>query len=71
MIILFKHKIAIDRLRFSFYILDVFKGEHTEATVESLNMKLDLTKAQSDGCIIYGLFLDGARWSFEKKVILY
>jgi len=31
--------------------------------------KYDLTKSPSDGCYIYGLFLDGARWDLDKNIL--
>lgn len=44
-----KHKIAIDKLYFDFLVVD--------------NMKYtDITEKPEDGCYIYGLYLEGARW---------
>jgi len=47
-----KHVIAIDRLGFEFKILD-------NTTHQAITQKPE------DGCYIYGMFLEGARWSNE------
>jgi len=31
--------------------------------------KYDLTKSPSDGAYVYGLFLEGCRWSAEQEVL--
>ena len=30
---------------------------------------IDVNKPPEDGCYVYGLFLDGARWNEEKEII--
>ena len=65
-----KNKIAIDRLGYTQHILDCFMGEKSSCYIDYLDLNLDLTKNPSEGCIIYGLYLDGARWSFEKKMLV-
>lgn len=49
-----KYKIPIDTLGFEFVVLGKEK---------------DVTKPPKDGCYIYGLFLDGARWNEERDVL--
>ena len=50
-----KHIIAIDKLSFEFKYLDF------EAS--------DIREKPADGCYIFGLFLEGARWDKDKKII--
>jgi dynein heavy chain, axonemal len=49
-----KKKIAIDTLAFDFSIL-------------SEPRKVDVAKPPEDGCYVYGLFLEGAKWNHEKS----
>ena len=51
-----KHKIAIDRLSFEFRILD--DKSYT-----------DVKEKPSDGCYIYGMFLEGARWNYDLHML--
>jgi len=53
-----KTQIAIDTLAFDFYVIKKEKDP-----------KCDTTKMPSDGCYVYGLFLDGCRWD-EKDMVL-
>jgi len=46
------NKIAIDKLSFEFVIKDDTKWT-------------DVTEKPKDGCLIYGLYLEGCKWSFE------
>ncbi len=46
------NKIAIDKLSFEFVIKDDTKWT-------------DVTEKPKDGCLIYGLYLEGCRWSYE------
>ncbi len=48
--------IAIDRLGFDFKILD----DRTHA---------DITEKPEDGCYIYGMFLEGARWDNKRHLL--
>lgn len=50
-----KHQVAIDQLNFGFKILDCDQ----EA----------ITLAPQDGVYIYGLFMDGARWDRDSRII--
>jgi dynein heavy chain, axonemal len=45
-------KIAIDRLSFEFVVKDDTKFS-------------EVTKKPEDGCLIYGMFIEGCKWSFE------
>ena len=49
-----KYKKPIDTLLFEFSFLG--KGANN----------YDVHKSPSDGCYVYGLFIDGARWDEEK-----
>ena len=49
-----KHQMPIDTVSFSFVLQDVMEGGD-----DSKRPKPE------DGCFIYGLFLEGARWSFD------
>jgi len=51
-----KHVIAIDKLSFEFKYLDEEPS--------------DVKEKPADGCYVYGLFLEGARWSRGKKEIV-
>lgn len=51
-----KHVIAIDKLSFDFKVLD---------TVQYT----DITEKPEDGCYIYGMYLEGARWDYKKHII--
>jgi len=51
-----KHVIAIDRIDFDVKIED--EKTHT-----------DIKEKPSDGCYIYGLFLEGARWDNRKHIL--
>ena len=50
-----KNVIAIDKLSFEFKYLDIEES--------------DITEKPKDGCYIHGLFLEGARWDKDKKII--
>lgn len=45
--------IAIDRLDFDYDIRDTQQPS-------------DITESPEDGCLIYGLFLEGCRWDYDK-----
>jgi len=51
-----KHVIAIDRIGFESQILD--DKSHT-----------DITQKPEDGCYIYGIYLEGARWDSKKHLL--
>lgn len=51
-----KHVIAIDKLSFEFRYLD------------HLNPS-EITQKPDDGCYIYGMFIEGARWDKTKHII--
>jgi len=53
-----KHKIAIDRLSYSFAL-------QSKAKVDGS----DLTVAPEEGCYIYGLFIEGCRWDFDEETL--
>lgn len=50
-----KHIIAIDKLSFEFKYLDFTEQQVTEKP--------------EDGCYVHGLFLEGAKWDPEEKII--
>jgi len=50
-----KYEVAIDKLKFSFRILDLLK--------ENLN------NPPNDGVYVYGLFMEGAIWDRRKKTL--
>jgi dynein heavy chain len=50
-----KHTVAIDQLNFGFKILDCDED--------------GITLAPNDGVYVYGLFMDGARWDRDSRVI--
>mmetsp|Transcript_4229 Transcript_4229/g.630 ORF Transcript_4229/g.630 Transcript_4229/m.630 type:complete len:206 (+) Transcript_4229:248-865(+) len=49
-----KHNLPIDTLQFTFEALD--KEENTE-------------KSPEDGCYVFGLYFDGAKWDYQSKTI--
>jgi len=51
-----KEVIAIDRLGFEFRIID-------DKTYQ------DITEKPEDGCYVYGMFLEGARWDSRRHVL--
>jgi dynein heavy chain len=51
-----KHTIAIDKLNFNFYIRD-------DITYKDIHEKPE------DGCLIYGIFLEGARWNSKTHML--
>jgi dynein heavy chain len=51
-----KHSIAIDRISFDFKYLDTLKPE-------------DITQKPADGIYVYGVYLEGARWDYERHAI--
>lgn len=51
-----KYKIAVDKISFEYRIID--DKTHT-----------DITEKPEDGCYIYGIFLEGARWDMKKHII--
>lgn len=44
--------IAIDRLEFEYKILDLEPSK--------------VTQKPDDGCYVYGVYLEGARWDYKK-----
>lgn len=48
-----KYVIAIDRLSFQFDIKDDTRAEDVQESVD-------------DGCLVYGLFLEGCKWDYQK-----
>jgi dynein heavy chain len=53
-----KYHVAIDTLAFAFKMLDF---EHLDQLTDA--------DAPADGVIVYGLYMDGARWNREKRMI--
>ncbi len=51
-----KHVIAIDKINFDFQVLDNLSYT-------------DVTEKPEDGCYIYGLYLEGAKWDSKKHII--
>jgi dynein heavy chain len=51
-----KHIIAIDELQFDFKIIDEY----------SLN---EITEKPDDGCYVYGMFMEGARWNSTTHML--
>jgi dynein heavy chain len=51
-----KHVIAVDKISFEYRICD--DKDHT-----------DITEKPPDGCYIYGIYLEGARWDYKKAYI--
>ena len=51
-----KHIIAVDKISFEFRIVD--EKTHT-----------DITEKPEDGCYVYGIFLEGARWDYKKHLM--
>lgn len=52
-----KYKIPIDTLIFDFTVFI------------DTNANIDLKKPPKDGCYVYGLYFDGARWDTENGII--
>ena len=50
-----KHKVAIDQLNFSFKVFDL--------DYDAIN------DSPKDGVLIYGLYMDGARWDRAERTI--
>jgi len=51
-----RHGIAIDKLQFEFLVID--------------NVKVsEVTSKPEDGCYVYGLYLEGARWDYRKHML--
>lgn len=51
-----KHVIAIDKLGFEFRFIDDKSPQ-------------DITEKPEDGCYIYGIFIEGARWDYKKHML--
>lgn len=51
-----KYQVPIDSLDFSFRVLDVYDPE-------------DISKSPDDGVYIYGMYIDGAKWDDERKLL--
>ncbi len=54
-----KYSVAIDTLSFGFTMLDA-------DDVTDINLDSDVPE---DGVLVYGLFMDGARWDKEKRLL--
>ena len=57
-VFLLQYSIPIDTLNFDFNVIDVEKHLH-----------IDVNVAPTDGCYIFGLFFDGARWDKQSESI--
>merc|ERR1712110_1172220 len=55
-----KHEVAIDELSFNFYIKDEYKNQEEV---------LAITEKPEDGAYVYGMYLEGARWSRETHLL--
>jgi dynein heavy chain, axonemal len=51
-----KHVIAVDQLDFEFNFMDQIHHK-------------DLTEKPDDGCYIYGMYIEGCRWDYEKHML--
>lgn len=51
-----KHVIAVDQLTFNFDYLDHITYK-------------DVKEKPADGCILYGMYLEGCRWDLEKHML--
>lgn len=51
-----KHVIAVDKIAFEYKIMDTTSHN-------------DITEKPEDGCYMYGIYLEGARWDFKKHYI--
>eukprot|EP01017_Pseudomicrothorax_dubius_P033097 TRINITY_DN4395_c0_g1_i1.p1 TRINITY_DN4395_c0_g1~~TRINITY_DN4395_c0_g1_i1.p1 ORF type:complete len:260 (+),score=59.27 TRINITY_DN4395_c0_g1_i1:104-883(+) len=54
-----KHVIAIDRLQFDFMILDNYTNQEVH----------EISTRPEDGCYLFGMFLEGARWDSKNHVL--
>jgi dynein heavy chain len=54
-----KHVIAIDRLSFEFAFMDQYSQQDV----------LHINERPHDGCYIYGLYLEGARWDNKSHML--
>jgi len=52
------NKIAVDVLGFEFLVCDFDNPEEVQED-----------EIPDTGCLIYGMFIDGARWNYEKQVL--
>ena len=53
-----KYQLPIDTISFNFNVRDGFKTNGS-----------DIQEGPSDGCYIWGLMLEGARWSYEEHTL--
>lgn len=51
-----KYATPIDTLNFAFSVLDIFEPH-------------EVTEVPADGVLIYGLFMDGAKWDLNKHEV--
>jgi len=67
-----KYQIPIDELVFTFTVCNHFGPElnrESECYVDKLDRVISKMEPPEDGCFVYGLYLDGASWDWDRNLL--
>ena len=67
-----KYEIPIDELVFTFQVMSEFGQDlnnESDNYMDKLNKYISKMTGPDDGCYVYGMYLDGAAWDWDKNML--